>query len=69
MSKGTVLIADFIQKQRATFGLSKPSRHALAGTGKSPLFVPEKLTLNQFARYCRHVQRHELAVPAATIIM
>ncbi len=66
---GHVHFADLIQKDRTTVGRLEHTQLTDIGTGETPLFMPEQLTLDQGVRYGGAVDGHERFVAALAPFM
>jgi hypothetical protein len=57
-------LGDLVEEERAAVGQLEAPGARCNGTGESPLFVAEELTLGETLRNCRHVDRDERGVRA-----
>ena len=62
-------VADFVQKQRAAFGLLKAPDMPCLRAGEGPFLMSKELGLDQLARDCGHVDRDERPVTAFAVLV
>ena len=62
-------VADFVEKQRAAFGLFEPAGSAGIGAGERAAFMAEQFGFDEVARDRRHVDGDERTVAALAVVM
>ena len=62
-------VADFVEKQRAAFGLFETADAAVGGAGERAALMPEQLAFDEFFRNRRHVHGDKRPGAAAAVIV